>query len=620
MCGGGGLLSALAPLALNFIAPGIGGAIGSALDIGSTGGSALLGAGLGALTNSKNPLTGALEGAGGSLVSGALGGLSGIGQDISAPNNIFDSISNNLGSMQDSFANSSVGQALGIPTVQGSGSDFNSLISNLASQSPTDVQGAASLGTATPNSIPASSVGVSQSLGGPFASDLSSTNPTSENNLFNQLTGSTGSTPGNVGNAFSSDMSSTNPTSENNFFNQLTGQGGVQNTAGLGGKSLSPSSPLSPSGILGGITRNPLASALTILQAIQSSKPNSAQQIYAQQQAQQAQQNALFNSAMTSPPGTYNYQTLTPQQYANYAYGTGNKQLVNFTGNSNAPAFADGGQVPDPTLDNLIYNNILVPPTSNMPARQNNIPTMATGGINPIGLNNPGLSAQNLLSTLLYGGAAPQLYGYQPPAQQTSTQGSGTGTATPQAQASGGMNNPEEGDQYIATMLPPNMPQSPSPEQQAYMAYIMTNDPQKIKEYEDAHPEMKQGKANGGLMNAVSGGSPQPVSSVTPSSTFSVTPYSTGQLFNGPGGGQSDNIDAGNAYVSPGEFVHRAAVTAAAGDGNPTAGAQKLNEFGQNLLKDYATKITQKKGKNPPKVKSLKKYMPKKASLKAPKD
>lgn len=76
----GRILAAVAPIALSFIAPGVGTAIGSAissglgLGLGATGagilGSAALGAGLGALSGGKNVLQGAAMGA----ITGGLGG------------------------------------------------------------------------------------------------------------------------------------------------------------------------------------------------------------------------------------------------------------------------------------------------------------------------------------------------------------------------------------------------------------------------------------------------------------------------------------------------------------------------------------------------------------------
>ena len=79
---GGGILGMLLPVALSFIAPGLGTAIGGALGLGTgtaaaMAGGALIGAGTSALTGG-NPLIGALTGGIMPAVSGAFGGTDGL--------------------------------------------------------------------------------------------------------------------------------------------------------------------------------------------------------------------------------------------------------------------------------------------------------------------------------------------------------------------------------------------------------------------------------------------------------------------------------------------------------------------------------------------------------------
>jgi len=78
---GGGILGMLLPIALSFIAPGLGTAIGSAIGLSGTAasmvGGALIGAGTSAITGG-NPLMGALTGGIMPAVSGAFGGTDGL--------------------------------------------------------------------------------------------------------------------------------------------------------------------------------------------------------------------------------------------------------------------------------------------------------------------------------------------------------------------------------------------------------------------------------------------------------------------------------------------------------------------------------------------------------------
>jgi hypothetical protein len=78
---GGGILGMILPIALSFIAPGLGTAIGSAIGLSGTAaamaGGALIGAGTSALTGG-NPLMGALTGGIMPAVSGAFGGTDGL--------------------------------------------------------------------------------------------------------------------------------------------------------------------------------------------------------------------------------------------------------------------------------------------------------------------------------------------------------------------------------------------------------------------------------------------------------------------------------------------------------------------------------------------------------------
>ena len=78
---GGGILGMLLPIALSFIAPGLGTAIGSAIGLSGTAaamaGGALIGAGTSALTGG-NPLMGALTGGIMPAISGAIGGTDGL--------------------------------------------------------------------------------------------------------------------------------------------------------------------------------------------------------------------------------------------------------------------------------------------------------------------------------------------------------------------------------------------------------------------------------------------------------------------------------------------------------------------------------------------------------------
>lgn len=702
---GFGIGEAIAGVALS---AGLGATAADALGTAAVG--ALTGGGISAITGGnigKGALFGGLGGGAGSLFGSAIGGagagLSGITNAISgAPNSIVDSISGGLGDLQNGFAATDLGSALGV-----SPTDLSNAVSGDLSAGSA-LQGASGIGDAASTSAGDLTSGGGMSFGTPGVAPISSTAGLADPNVTSALTGGGGASAGTAawspydsntsflnggaspatagmgntaeaiaGKAPSSPLSlssigsgiaknpiaagltvlqaiqSSQPNSNQQLYAQQQAANAAQNTAfqnatqspagvytqaqltpeqweryayGTGNKNLvsfqgnsnapalatggqvrryddggsvysgddilggtggidpsilaaiggssspqpannsmslmnaisgnsqqprSPSSSLSPSGIASGVSRNPIAGLLAILQAIQSSKPNSNQQIYGQQQAQNAAQNALFQKATQSAPGVYTQTQpgMSPQDYVNYATGAGNKQLINFQGNSAASPFASGGQVPDNSqayLSNALYDNILVPPSGG-PAAPTNIPMMASGGLEQTGLNAPGLnSISGLLQQLAQGPVMPQLYGIQPVAQTSS---SSSGDSTPTGMAKGGLMGALHGSQ----------------------------------------PAMQQ---------------PQPGGPT-------ATPMSTGTLFAGTGGGQSDNINAGNAIVSPGEFVHRAAVTSAAGDGNPTEGAKRLNEFGENLLKDYATKITSAKGKNPPKNSNIAKFMPK---------
>lgn len=705
---GFGIGEAIAGVALS---AGLGATAADALGTAAVG--ALTGGGISAITGGnigKGALFGGLGGGAGSLFGSAIGGagagLSGITNAISgAPNSIVDSISGGLGDLQNSFAGTDLGNALGI-----SPTDLSDAVSGDLSAGSA-LQGASGIGDAASTASGDLTSGGGMSFGTPGAAPISSTAGLADPNVTSALTSGGGASPGTaawspydsntsflnggassatagmgntaetigaaarspgsplslsgIGSGITKNpisagltllqaIQSSQPNSNQQLYAQqqaanaaqdkafqsattsapgtytqqqltpeqwanyaygtgnknlvsfqgnsnapalaaggqvrryddggsvyagddiLGGTGGIDPSilAAIGGNSptqqptnssmslmnaisgnsqqpRSPSSPLSPSGIASGVSRNPIAGLLAILQAIQSSKPNFNQQIYGQQQAQNAAQNALFQKATQSAPGVYTQTQpgMSPQDYVNYATGAGNKQLVNFQGNSAASPFASGGQVPDNSqayLSNALYDNVLVPPSGG-PAAPTNIPMMASGGLEQTGLNAPGLnSISGLLQQLAQGPVMPQLYGTQPVAQTSHSSAS------------------------------------------------------------DSSPS---GMAKGGLMGALHGS--QPAMQQPQPGGPTATPMSTGTLFAGTGGGQSDNINAGNAIVSPGEFVHRAAVTSAAGDGNPTEGAKRLNEFGENLLKDYATKITSAKGKNPPKNSNIAKFMPK---------
>lgn len=99
----GRILGAVAPIALSFLAPGIGTALGSALGAGSawapTVGGALLGAGTGALTGGgvKGALLGAATGGAGGYFSGAGGSLSGAANTLGSVGKIIGAVNNVAG-------------------------------------------------------------------------------------------------------------------------------------------------------------------------------------------------------------------------------------------------------------------------------------------------------------------------------------------------------------------------------------------------------------------------------------------------------------------------------------------------------------------------------------------
>ena len=125
--GVGGLLGTVAPLALNFAFPGLGAALGGALDIGTTAGSGLLGAGVGALSSGLtggNALTGAITGGLGGAIAPNLG-------------DIGDSIGSGLDSAESALGGTgSFGNDLGINDLFGSSSPTSSGFISGANGSP----------------------------------------------------------------------------------------------------------------------------------------------------------------------------------------------------------------------------------------------------------------------------------------------------------------------------------------------------------------------------------------------------------------------------------------------------------------------------------------------------
>lgn len=409
-------------------------------------------------------------------------------------------------------------------------------------------------------------------------------------------------------------------------------------------KALAAAAPLAEK-----LMGNPVAGGITGAQT---------QAQLAAQQAKDAAYSQSVEAAMNAGPGVFTQAPRSKQDYYNYAYQSGNTPLVTYaapnginTTGASVPQLADGGkftpmavtrsQAPSRANTNL--------PMSSQPSAVVDVdgdkPTYAMGGMhfNPAMMHHPmsgagpfaAMPAHQMMNpappphAMIAARARHQLPMHNmplfqgtpihPPSSAMPSMMQGNMSQDPNTQmpdqgipasagmggfakggqywapfanahfASGGYADPEEGDKAMAMGMIPSY----SPEEMQQQEAQAQQDAQSRALMQillgNSGPTKKPGKAKGGtLMDKPS-----------------VTQMNAGRMYKGPGGGQDDKLDVGNAKLSPNEYVVQADVVSALGDGNPDEGAKKLDAMGQKVRKHKA------KGKSSPKAGSPETYVKK---------